>query len=113
MHESLARKIKARHNDGSELEKGGMRCLPMEDPSGGEEGDSGCDGCWRRGGIKGGAEALKVWSKAKFGDSKQHIESCKKEAMRWEVEAESRILNEEELKVWLEARKAWLDKESK
>ncbi|GKC19378.1 hypothetical protein Tco_1021528, partial [Tanacetum coccineum] len=38
--------------------------------------------------------------------------SCKKEVMRWEVETESRSLNEEEVKVWMEARKVWLDKEN-
>nr|GEX90011.1 zinc finger, CCHC-type [Tanacetum cinerariifolium] len=36
----------------------------------------------------------------------------KKEVMRWELEAKNRTLGENERVIWMEARKAWLDKEA-
>ncbi|GJT67548.1 hypothetical protein Tco_1019028 [Tanacetum coccineum] len=33
--------------------------------------------------------------------------------MRWECEAESRALNEDELKEWMKARKIWIEKDGK
>nr|GEW70822.1 retrovirus-related Pol polyprotein from transposon TNT 1-94 [Tanacetum cinerariifolium] len=35
------------------------------------------------------------------------------EAMKWEMEAETRNLDEDELRIWMEARKVWFDKENK
>ncbi|GJX76965.1 putative RNA-directed DNA polymerase [Tanacetum coccineum] len=68
--------------------------------------------CVVRDRFKSVKEALKSWSKAKFGNVDQCIETNKRKAMRWELEAESRNLNNDELNSWLEARKSWLDKEN-
>ncbi|GJS87001.1 putative reverse transcriptase domain-containing protein [Tanacetum coccineum] len=54
--------------------------------------------CMVRDRFKNVKEDLKVWSKAKFGCAKHHIELCKKEAMKWELEAETRSLEEEEMR---------------
>ncbi|GJW16707.1 transposon TX1 [Tanacetum coccineum] len=43
---------------------------------------------------------------------KERIEACKKEAMRWELESENRILDANERVAWLEARKQLLSKEN-
>ncbi|GJR73860.1 reverse transcriptase domain, reverse transcriptase zinc-binding domain protein [Tanacetum coccineum] len=40
------------------------------------------------------------------------IEEYKKDAIRWELEAEKRALTECERVAWMEAKKAWLDKEN-
>lgn len=55
--------------------------------------------------------ALKVWSKQRFGETEDVIEKNKKEALRWELEAERRTLDESETEKWIEARKVWLEKE--
>ncbi|GJW61068.1 putative RNA-directed DNA polymerase [Tanacetum coccineum] len=68
--------------------------------------------CIVRDRFKNVKEALKVWSKVKFGCTKHHIKLCKKEAMKWELEAETRSLEEYDTRVWMEARKAWIEKES-
>nr|GEV05064.1 hypothetical protein [Tanacetum cinerariifolium] len=68
--------------------------------------------CRFRDKLKNVKMALKKWSKDRFGATKERIETCKKEAMRWELEVENRILNENERAVWLEARKQWLSKEN-
>ncbi|GJZ73768.1 RNA-directed DNA polymerase, eukaryota [Tanacetum coccineum] len=57
-------------------------------------------------------EALKRWSRIKFGGTKQQIEVCRNEAMKWEKEAEARNLNDDELEFWMKARIEWVDKEN-
>ncbi|GKB74992.1 transposon TX1 [Tanacetum coccineum] len=58
-------------------------------------------------------ESLKKWSKERFGGSREKIKMYKKEAMRWELEAENRTLAKNERLAWLEARKRWEEKENK
>ncbi|GJW78077.1 reverse transcriptase domain, reverse transcriptase zinc-binding domain protein [Tanacetum coccineum] len=54
---------------------------------------------------------LRGWSKERFGGHKEKMEKLKNEAMRWELEAETRALSDNERGSWLEARKQWEDKE--
>ena len=63
--------------------------------------------------LKNVKEGLKEWSKVKFGRNNQHIEDLKNEATKWELLAESRELDEEELDRWKEARKGWLEKDKR
>nr|GEX96987.1 putative ribonuclease H-like domain-containing protein [Tanacetum cinerariifolium] len=53
----------------------------------------------------------RAWSKDRFGKHKVKVEELRKEAMRWELEAEKWALNENERCSWMEARKQWEDKE--
>ncbi|GKB63319.1 hypothetical protein Tco_0919505 [Tanacetum coccineum] len=62
--------------------------------------------------LKNVKEEFRKWSKERFGASKEKIEVLKKEAMRWELEAENRSLNEIERAQWLGARKLWMEKEN-
>lgn len=39
------------------------------------------------------------------------IENYKKKAMEWEMEAESRNLDDREVKEWLETRRTWIEKD--
>ncbi|GKC82391.1 hypothetical protein Tco_1138108, partial [Tanacetum coccineum] len=55
--------------------------------------------------------ALKKWSSDRFGKLDRQIEEHKTQAMRWECEAESRALNEDERKEWMKARKIWIEKD--
>ncbi|GJY39390.1 putative RNA-directed DNA polymerase, eukaryota [Tanacetum coccineum] len=41
----------------------------------------------------------------------QNIDEYRRAAMRWEVEAESRILDETEMREWMEARRNWINKD--
>ncbi|GJU13333.1 putative ribonuclease H-like domain-containing protein [Tanacetum coccineum] len=68
--------------------------------------------CVFRDRLKNIKACLRVWSKGRFGDHKGKIESLKKEAMRWELEAEKRSLSDGEQKMWLDIRKQWEDKEN-
>ncbi|GJT26605.1 RNA-directed DNA polymerase, eukaryota, partial [Tanacetum coccineum] len=68
--------------------------------------------CVVRDKLKNVKEVLKRWSKTKFGDTNQCIETNKREAIKWEAEAELRNLSDEEMRKWGEARKAWPDKEN-
>ncbi|GKC03688.1 hypothetical protein Tco_0995298 [Tanacetum coccineum] len=56
--------------------------------------------------------SLRGWSKDRFGGHKEKIEVLKKEAMRWELEAERRTLTEMERSTWLETRKRWVEMEN-
>ncbi|GJS35008.1 transposon TX1 [Tanacetum coccineum] len=56
--------------------------------------------------------ALENWSKDRFGKTKEKIDEYKKEAMKWDLGAEKRILNENKRSIWMEARKLWLEKEN-
>ncbi|GKC83555.1 hypothetical protein Tco_1139272 [Tanacetum coccineum] len=47
-----------------------------------------------------------------FGRHLEKIDELKSEAMRWELEAERRPLNDREKSVWMEARKQWEIKET-
>ncbi|GKD12215.1 RNA-directed DNA polymerase, eukaryota [Tanacetum coccineum] len=55
---------------------------------------------------------LKLWSKERFGDHKAKIKLYKDEAMKWELEAENRTLNDDERGFWMEARKRWVEKDN-
>ena len=55
--------------------------------------------------------ALKEWSRGKFGKLDEIIDGYKRDAMRWEIEAESRQLDEVERSGWLVARRKWIDKD--
>ncbi|GJS28094.1 RNA-directed DNA polymerase, eukaryota [Tanacetum coccineum] len=68
--------------------------------------------CRVRDKFKNVKEALKRWSRIKFGGTKQQIEVCRNEAMKWEKEAEARNLNDDELEFWMKARIEWVDKEN-
>ncbi|GKA56638.1 putative RNA-directed DNA polymerase [Tanacetum coccineum] len=52
-----------------------------------------------------------AWKKEIWGH-KEKREVLKNEAMKWELEAEKRTLNEDERAAWLEARKQWEVKEN-
>nr|GFA19889.1 transposon TX1 uncharacterized [Tanacetum cinerariifolium] len=67
--------------------------------------------CKFRGRLKKVKASLPVWSKDRFGGKKEKVENLRKEAMRWELEAENRVLNDSERTSWLEARKQWEIKE--
>ncbi|GKF47705.1 hypothetical protein Tco_0137507, partial [Tanacetum coccineum] len=54
---------------------------------------------------------LKEWSRKRFGGLNEKINEYNKEAMRWELEAESKALDDEERLKWLEARNLWIGKE--
>ncbi|GKC63795.1 putative RNA-directed DNA polymerase [Tanacetum coccineum] len=62
--------------------------------------------------LKNVKQELKRWSNERFGATKEKIELFKNEAMKWELEAENRVLNDIERSVWLDARKQWVDKEN-
>ena len=66
--------------------------------------------CVFRDKLKNVKAALKEWSKVRFGALDDCIETHRKNAMKWELEAESRDLEENELSEWLEARRAGLTK---
>ncbi|GJT46808.1 RNA-directed DNA polymerase, eukaryota [Tanacetum coccineum] len=68
--------------------------------------------CRFRDKLKNVKGALKNWSKERFGRMNEKIEIAKKEAMRWEMEAEMRPLNENERATWMEERKTWMNKEN-
>ncbi|GJR76960.1 putative RNA-directed DNA polymerase [Tanacetum coccineum] len=68
--------------------------------------------CRFRDKLKNVKMTLRKWSKERFGAPKERIEAYKKEAMRWELEAENRILDENERATWMEARKQWVTKEN-
>ncbi|GJY76103.1 putative RNA-directed DNA polymerase [Tanacetum coccineum] len=55
---------------------------------------------------------LKVWSKMRFGQTYEKIEEYRRTTMKWELEAENRNLNDQEVATWMEARKLWVEKES-
>ncbi|GKB75813.1 reverse transcriptase domain, reverse transcriptase zinc-binding domain protein [Tanacetum coccineum] len=63
--------------------------------------------CIFRDRLKNIKASLRVWSKEKFGGHREKIESLKNEAMKWELEAEKRVLTESERSSWLGARKQW------
>nr|GEU86156.1 cysteine-rich receptor-like protein kinase [Tanacetum cinerariifolium] len=63
--------------------------------------------CIFRDRLKNVKASLRVWSKERFGDHIEKIESLKNEAMKWELEAEKSVLTESEMSSWLEARKQW------
>ncbi|GKE72401.1 hypothetical protein Tco_1534442, partial [Tanacetum coccineum] len=56
---------------------------------------------------------LKELSKERFGAMNENIEMFKKEAMKWELEAENKTLREVRKEAWMKARKSWVDKENK
>ncbi|GKF40151.1 hypothetical protein Tco_0120212, partial [Tanacetum coccineum] len=68
--------------------------------------------CKFRDKLKNVKAALRVWSKGRFGRHLEKIDELKSEAMRWELEAERRPLNDREKSVWMEARKQWEIKET-
>ncbi|GJT27084.1 RNA-directed DNA polymerase, eukaryota, reverse transcriptase zinc-binding domain protein [Tanacetum coccineum] len=49
--------------------------------------------------LKNVKASLRAWSKDRFGGHKVKVEELRKEAMRWELEAEKRALNENEIKI--------------
>lgn len=54
---------------------------------------------------------LKNWSKQIFGALGNEIEECRKEVLKWEKEANERVLSSDENERWMEVRKVWLRKE--
>ncbi|GJT58326.1 hypothetical protein Tco_0993380 [Tanacetum coccineum] len=68
--------------------------------------------CLLRAKFKNVKEALKVWSKSKFGNTKHQLNLYKIKAMKWEMEAETRNIDKDELRIWMEAHKVWFDKEN-
>ncbi|GKB69914.1 putative RNA-directed DNA polymerase [Tanacetum coccineum] len=67
--------------------------------------------CRLRDKLKNVKSELKQWSKKRFGAIDTHINTYCREAMYWELEAESRNLDEVEMSNWMEASRLWLDKE--
>ena len=68
--------------------------------------------CIFRDRLKNVKASLRSWSKERFGDHKTKIELYKNEAMRLELEAERRTLDDGERANWMEARKRWEEKEN-
>ncbi|GJV07951.1 RNA-directed DNA polymerase, eukaryota [Tanacetum coccineum] len=64
------------------------------------------------GGRKFTRSLITLISKERFGNHKAKIDRYKVDAMKWELEAEKRTLNDAERGKWLEARKRWEDEES-
>ncbi|GKA04497.1 hypothetical protein Tco_0683617 [Tanacetum coccineum] len=52
--------------------------------------------------FKNAKAALKEWSTVRFGALDNCIETHRKNAMKWELEAKSRDLEESEVSEWLE-----------
>ncbi|XP_071689016.1 uncharacterized protein [Rutidosis leptorrhynchoides] len=55
--------------------------------------------------------ALKEWSKVTYGSIDVEIEDLKKKSIDWELKAENRALTNDEIDMWLDCRKKWIDKE--
>lgn len=68
--------------------------------------------CVMRDKFKNVKERLKEWNKLKVNANNTAIEKCKSEAMKWEIEAESRVLESREMELWLKARKEWIEKDN-
>ncbi|GJV86470.1 hypothetical protein Tco_1530408 [Tanacetum coccineum] len=45
-------------------------------------------------------------------ETKEKIDEYKNEVMRWELDAEKKMWNENERSIWMKARKIWVEKES-
>ncbi|XP_071695906.1 uncharacterized protein [Rutidosis leptorrhynchoides] len=67
--------------------------------------------CVFRNKLKKVKDALRKWSKTKYGSIDIDLISAKKEAMEWESKAESSILNSADRNKWVEARNKWLQKD--
>ncbi|GKC13210.1 putative ribonuclease H protein [Tanacetum coccineum] len=67
--------------------------------------------CVFRDKLKNVKHALKEWSKKKYGGLEQEIDSSRKEAGRWEREAELRPLEIDEIEAWQRARLDWIEKD--
>ncbi|GJR02184.1 transposon TX1 uncharacterized [Tanacetum coccineum] len=68
--------------------------------------------CMIRDKFKNAKQGLKEWSKLKVDGNNHAIEKCKREAMKWELEAENRVLASSEMDLWSKARKEWTEKEN-
>ncbi|XP_071694365.1 uncharacterized protein [Rutidosis leptorrhynchoides] len=55
--------------------------------------------------------ALKSWSFKSFGSLDSKINELKKEAMEWELKAESNTLSDSDRATWLDCRRRWVEKE--
>ncbi|XP_071739224.1 uncharacterized protein [Rutidosis leptorrhynchoides] len=55
--------------------------------------------------------ALKRWSTNTFGGLDKELNDLKEEAMEWEMKAECQQLNDSEMKLWLDCRRRWIEKE--
>ncbi|XP_071709267.1 uncharacterized protein [Rutidosis leptorrhynchoides] len=55
--------------------------------------------------------ALKNWSHNNFGSLDTEINDLKKEAMMWELKAETNTLSESDRATWLDCRRRWVEKE--
>ncbi|XP_071739504.1 uncharacterized protein [Rutidosis leptorrhynchoides] len=69
-------------------------------------------GCMFRDRLKNVKMTLKDWSSKKFGCHDKEIEAYKKEAMEWELKAESNVLTDLDRERWLECRRCWVEKEN-
>ncbi|XP_071712683.1 uncharacterized protein [Rutidosis leptorrhynchoides] len=67
--------------------------------------------CAFRDKLKNVKVALKSWSHNKFGSLDSEINALKKEAMEWELKAESNILSVLDRAKWLDCRRHWVEKE--
>ncbi|XP_071740800.1 uncharacterized protein [Rutidosis leptorrhynchoides] len=54
---------------------------------------------------------LRTWSKGEFGNIDGEIKGLKDEVDKWEVRAEQRGLNDEDIECCLNCRRKWIDKE--
>lgn len=55
---------------------------------------------------------LRKWGNNKFGKCEEEIKNHKKEANKWELEAENRCLNENERNLWKDAKRECVQKEN-
>ncbi|XP_071713545.1 uncharacterized protein [Rutidosis leptorrhynchoides] len=68
--------------------------------------------CMFRDMLKNVKRALRDWSSKKSGTLDDEIESYKREAMEWELKADSTNLTEQDRDRWLECRRHWVEKEN-
>ncbi|XP_071699161.1 uncharacterized protein [Rutidosis leptorrhynchoides] len=67
--------------------------------------------CCFRNKLKNMKHALKEWSNKKFNNIDAEIECAKAAALEIELKSETQTLNDEELLLWKNRRKNWLEKE--
>lgn len=56
--------------------------------------------------------ALRSWGNTKFGKCEADLKVYKDETRKWGLEAEKRLLNDEEREKWKESRREWVQKEN-
>lgn len=69
--------------------------------------------CKFRDKLKNVKNSLRGWCKEKWGEVDKDLATKKKEVKKWEAKIELSILEEDERRRWIDARKEWLTLEEK